>query len=408
MKIIIINHYAGGPEYGMEFRPYYLAREWRKDGNYVNIISASFSHTRFEQPKVIHNFHKQIIDGINYFWIKTPKYKGNGIKRFINILVFVAKLALNFKKIPINFQPNVVISSSTYPLDIFPAYLIAKKSKAKLIFEVHDLWPLSPMVLGGMYKYHPFIILMQQAENFAYKNADIIISMLPLAKDYMIKHGMKNDKFFYIPNGICIEEWENANQELPEIHKNEINMLRNTNKFLICYAGAHGLANGLYDFIRCAKILEDKNVQIVLVGDGPEKEGLINFTKKINVKNVSFLPGVSKNTVPSLLKEMDILFFSLKNCEIFKYGISPNKIFDYMMAGKPIISAVNAGNDLITEASCGLSVEPGNPQGYANAIITLLNMDEKERTKLGANGKSYVKANHDYKILAKNFLEILK
>ena len=28
MNILIINHYAGSPEMGMEFRPYYFARAW--------------------------------------------------------------------------------------------------------------------------------------------------------------------------------------------------------------------------------------------------------------------------------------------------------------------------------------------------------------------------------------------
>ena len=30
MNILLINHYAGSPQYGMEYRPYYLAREWVK------------------------------------------------------------------------------------------------------------------------------------------------------------------------------------------------------------------------------------------------------------------------------------------------------------------------------------------------------------------------------------------
>lgn len=44
MNIILINHYAGSNIHGMEFRPYYLAREWVKMGHNVTIIAASFSH----------------------------------------------------------------------------------------------------------------------------------------------------------------------------------------------------------------------------------------------------------------------------------------------------------------------------------------------------------------------------
>ena len=50
MNILYINHYAGGPEYGMAFRPHYLAKEWKKMGHNVTIVGASYSHLRKKQP----------------------------------------------------------------------------------------------------------------------------------------------------------------------------------------------------------------------------------------------------------------------------------------------------------------------------------------------------------------------
>ena len=51
MNILLINHYAGSLEYGMEYRPYYLAREWVKLGHNVTIVGANFSHLRIKQPQ---------------------------------------------------------------------------------------------------------------------------------------------------------------------------------------------------------------------------------------------------------------------------------------------------------------------------------------------------------------------
>ena len=141
MNILLINHYAGNPEMGMEFRPYYISREWVKAGHRVLIIGGSFSHLRKIQPKE----KKNSINGILYHWIKTNDYKGNGAKRILSIIFFVSKLYWNYKKYIQDFKPNIVIASSTYPLDIYPARKIAKHYGAKLIYEVHDLWPLSPM-----------------------------------------------------------------------------------------------------------------------------------------------------------------------------------------------------------------------------------------------------------------------
>lgn len=52
MRILIINHYAGSPRLGMEYRPYYLAQHWIKKGHDVTIIASSHSHVRTFQPEI--------------------------------------------------------------------------------------------------------------------------------------------------------------------------------------------------------------------------------------------------------------------------------------------------------------------------------------------------------------------
>ena len=124
MNILYINHYAGSPMYGMEYRPYYLTREWLKMGHKVTIIAASYSHVRSKNPICQKEIQKEIIDGIKYIWIKTPEYKGNGIKRVVSIFSFVGKLFKYSKKVVREINPDILIASSTYPLDIYPAYRI--------------------------------------------------------------------------------------------------------------------------------------------------------------------------------------------------------------------------------------------------------------------------------------------
>ena len=163
MNILLIDHYAGAPELGMEYRPYYMAKEWIKRGHHVLVVGATYSHLRKKQPQK----GEEIIDGVRYYWIKTNQYKNNGIRRIYSIFLFVLKLRFSLLEICDQFVPDVVIASSTYPFDIYPAKRIARKFKAKLFYEVHDLWPLSPIELGGYSKWHPFILIMQKAENDA-------------------------------------------------------------------------------------------------------------------------------------------------------------------------------------------------------------------------------------------------
>jgi len=402
MNILLINHYAGAPELGMEFRPYYLANEWMNKGHHVLIIGASFSHLRKKQPR--HRFER--LGRVPVYWIKTNQYKGNGAGRIISMLLFVLKLYFLPKKLFKKFKTDVVIASSTYPLDNFPAKKIARKFKAKYIYEIHDLWPLSPIELGGFSKNHPFIKVMQMAENYAYKNCDAVVSMLPKAENHCKQQGLKDGKFHYVPNGIVKSEWQNATP-LPTEHQLLIQKLKSDHKFLIGYAGAHGIANSLKAVIDAVAELEKENVAMVLVGTGQEKEKLTLYVKNKLINNVYFLSPIVKNAIPSFLSQMDILYIGLQKQSLFRFGISPNKLFDYMMAQKPIIQAIDAGNNPVREADCGISVEPDNVENIKMAIFTLLHADNEERTRLGNNGFNFVNRYHTYDVLGRRFLEIM-
>ena len=64
MNILYIDHYAGSLSLGMEFRPYYFAREWQKMGHKVRIVGADFSHLRKNNPLVNKDYEIQKIDGV--------------------------------------------------------------------------------------------------------------------------------------------------------------------------------------------------------------------------------------------------------------------------------------------------------------------------------------------------------
>lgn len=404
MKILLINQYAGSLQHGMEYRPFYLAREWVRMGHEVTILAASVSHVRTEVPLISGALTQETVDGVTYNWLKTPSYQGNGIKRGINILAFVAQL-YRFADHWVNeMKPDLVICSSTQPLDNLPGKWIAHRAGAKLIYEVHDLWPLSLVELGGMSPRHPFIQLLQWAENYAYRNADYVVSLLPKALPHMQAHGLSREKFIYISNGVDITEWEGQTALLPDGHKQKLMLAKRDVRLLIGYAGAHGLANALDTIVDAAGLLRDQPVSFVLVGQGPEKARLEHRCEQEGLKNVLFLPSVAKDAIPSLLAAMDILYIGLKNEPLFRFGVSPNKLIDYMMAGKPVLYAIAAGNDPVRDASCGLSILPEASEELAKAVSQLLVTHQSELLEMGRRGRVYCVQNYDYSKLAVKFL----
>ena len=142
MNILYINHYAGSPTMGMEYRPYYFAKDWIAKGHQVTILVANNSHIRSHNPEQDVDFKEEIIDGITFLWVNTPTYNGNGFGRVKNIYAFIRKGLKKVKWLSATYQPDVVIASSTYPSDNYLAQKIAKISNAKHIYEVHDLWQI--------------------------------------------------------------------------------------------------------------------------------------------------------------------------------------------------------------------------------------------------------------------------
>lgn len=402
LNILLINHYAGSPEMGMEFRPYYISRELAKKGHNVTIIAGSFSHLRKTNPAISENFTEQEIDGVKYVWIKTDEYDSNGIARALSMYHFCRALTANKKKIVERYKPDIVISSSTYPLDSYPAYRIAKLSGAKYIHEVHDMWPLTLYEAGGMSRKNPFVIAMQFAEDHAYKKSDVVVSLLPHAKDYMTEHGMKPDHFRYIPNGVVINEWDTT-REVPSEHREAFDKLKAEGKFIIGYFGSHELSYGLYNLLDVTKQLNDENIHLVMVGKGKLKDELISYAKKNAIDNVTFLPPVEKRIIPAIIDKFDAIFIGTIESPLYRFGICMNKMFDSMMAAKPIVMAITTPSTPVSESGCGIITKSCDNDAIKAAIRKIQAMSEDERNKMGMLGREAVLSKYTYENIASEF-----
>lgn len=407
MNILIINHYAGSPEMGMEFRLYYFAREWVQLGHRVDIIAADYSHLRRINPTVQKDLQEELIDGIHYHWIKTGSYDGNGIKRAMTMAKFISKLWFNVNEIIEKINPDVVIDSSTYPLDTYIGQRIRKKSnkKVKVIHEVHDMWPISPIEIGGMSPKSPFIKVMQMGENFC-RNSDLIVSLLPEADDYLHEHGMDYNKFHHVANGIVLEEWENPS-ELPKEHLNVLMKLKAENKFIICFFGSHTKSYCLDNLIEAVKQTGRKDLCAVFIGDGNYKAELMQSIKGYE-EFFCFLKPIPKQSIPSLFKYIDAVYVAALNNNMFRFGICMNKLFDSMMGGKPILYAVNAPNNYILDYSCGLSVASESVECLVEGIEKLMNMPDEQLNLMGQNGKDAALKHFNYGVLSREFLRIIE
>jgi glycosyltransferase involved in cell wall biosynthesis len=404
MKIIYINHYAGTPSLGMEYRPYYLAREWVRSGHEVTVVAANFSHVRTHQPQPA----QEKVDDISYHWLPTPSYQGNGLGRVKNIWSFLRQVWQISHRLAAQYKPDVVIASSTYPMDIWVARRIARLARAKLVYEVHDLWPASPMELSGMPWWHPFILLCQKAENDAYRDADHVVSMLPNVASHMAAHGLNLRKLHVVPNGISPDEWDESVAALPPPLAAHLQSVRAAGYTIVGYAGSHGVPNALDVLLDASALLHHEKIAFVLVGDGHEKERLANRVKEEDLRNVKLFPPIPKNQIPILLQQFDIAYIGWKRVPLYRFGIAPNKLMDYMMAGRAVLHSVEAGNDPVADADCGLTVPPESAAAVAHGLLQLANTSPEQRKQMGERGRAFVLDHHTYPVLAQRFIEAIK
>ena len=404
MNLLLVNHYAGSPALGMEYRPYCLAREWVRMGHRVLIVGATFSHVRARQPEA----GDETIDGIKYRWLPTPPYQGNGVGRVRNIWRFLAQLWRQAPRLAAEFRPDAVIASSTYPMDIWVARRIARLARAKLVYEVHDLWPLSPIELSGMSPRHPFIRLCQAAEDAAYRDADVVVSMLPKVHAHMAAHGLDLRKLTIVPNGIAPEDWQRPPEPLRADVAAAVARHRAAGRTVVGYAGSMGAPNALGVLLDAAQTLAGDAIGFVLVGDGHERAALARRIAAEGLQQVQLLPPIPKAQIPALLGAIDIAYIGWQRVPIYRFGIAPNKLMDYLMAGCAVLHSVQAGNDPVADAGCGLTVAPEDPAAVAEGLRRLAALPAAERRAMGERGRAYVLAHHAWPVLARRFVEALQ
>ena len=399
--IWLINDYAGSAYHGMEFRNYYFAKELVKRGHKVTIVTASYMHLFKKLPETKGNYTFEEIDGINYIWVKVPKYgESTDKKRVLKWFVFTAKLF--FLPVSKMDKPDAVVASPMAPFLVLPAYRLAKKFKAKFIYEVKDIWPLSIIELGGINPKNPLIRAMSWCEKFAVKKADKVVSSLQNYGEHLSKDLGLNREFIWINNGVDLNEMAEV-ESLPKDIREKIPK----DKFIVGYTGTIGIANALDSFLEASKKLQSyKDILFVIVGDGKEKQNLVE--KYGNLDNILFIESIKKQQVQSMLKLFDACYIGLQKESLFKYGVSPNKLFDYMYSKKPIVYAIDSGkSNIVKLANCGVTVEAQNSEEIANGILTLYNMQKEQRENLSKNGRIYVTEHFTYEKLAKKFEDIL-
>lgn len=280
------------------------------------------------------------------------------------------------------------------------AWALARLKRKPLLFEVRDLWPDFAIQVGVLR--NPLLIrLSRWLERFLYRGADQLIVNSPGFLEHVQKQGGSGVRV--IPNGVDPAMFDPHAEGLE---------LRNAHglrgKFIVMYAGAHGMSNDLGIVLDAAQMLQDQpDISIVLVGDGKEKPALIARAEALGLRNVVFLPPVAKAGMGETLAAADACLAILKPVPMYA-TVYPNKVFDYMAAGRPVLLAIDGViRGVVEQAGCGIFIPPGDPAELA-AGIRRLAADRALAREMGQRGRRCVEQKFDRASLAEDLADLIE
>ncbi len=394
MNIWILNHYALPPGISGGTRHYDISRELVKKGHSVTIIASSFHYSILSDFKTYKDsfFIAEKIHSVNFVWIKTIPYAGNGFDRLRNMLSYNrgVKRYLKKSKPP---PPEIIIGSSVHLFAVNLAFRLSKKYKARFWAEVRDFWPHTLVLIGQMKKHHPIVFLFKSMEKRLYKKAEKIITLFPKGHHYLERF-VPRQKILYLPNSFNTEILNN----LPE------KTFFDPEKFNITYAGTIGLANDVETFVKAAEHINNNNIVFHIIGEGKEKEKIQVMVAKKQLSNVTLHSSMPKKDLISVLRQADVLWAGMKNSKLYQYGFSFNKLYDYMASKRPVILSSAEKNNIIEDAGCGTTIAPENSEKLAEAILQFYNMSKEQLHMTGTKGFEFLMKHLTTKIIAEKLL----
>ena len=331
----------------------------------------------------IRPLRREMIDGIRVTRIPLyPSHDSGNVGRALNYVSFAISAALYM----LFCRRPAVIYSYHPPITVAAiACIIGVLRRVPVVVDIQDLWP-DTLRATGMGDAPALLSAIGWVCKFVYKRAAAITVLSPGFRKMLIARGVEETKISVIPNWAPAEPISLDRPAEPAIR-------RVGQPITILFAGNIGKAQGLHNLIDAATSIDPAVAKFVLLGGGLEVENLKAHARRVNAKNVEFLPKVSFEEAQTLQKSADCLLIHLRSDPLFSITI-PSKTQSYLLAGKPIIQ-VGEGDvsDIVRMSGAGLVVPPDDPAELANAVKELSQRTAEELSAMGMAGRAYYERN---------------
>lgn len=399
MHVLLIHQaFASRGEPGST-RHFEFAQHLVQRGHRVTVVTSPISYLTGRPSAANGSVRELSVDGVRLVRVwsypaihRSFLHRAWGFVTFM-ILSFLVGLRL----------PDVdLVWGTTPPIpQALSARVLAWIRRRPFVLEVRDLWP-DFAIQAGVLRGRVLISLARSLERFLYRHAERLIVNSPGFIPHISQNGVPGETVELVPNCVSVAQFH------PDARGEAVRTALGLHgKFVVLYAGAHGLANDLDTLLDAAVLLRDiPEITFLLVGDGKERPRLQQRSATLGLTNVRFAGAQPKECMPDWLAAADVGIALLRPLPLFATTY-PNKVFDYMAAGRPTVLGIDGViRDVIATARAGLWISPGDAPGLAEGILRYY-QDPALRDEHGRNAHRYVAAHFDRAVQADRLERIL-
>ena len=390
MHILFVTQYFT-PEVGAtQTRIHEFARACHRRGHRVTVLTEFPNHPH---GRIAPEYRRRLVtrETLDGFTVLRVWVKASTDKTLWTRLAFYGSFAAMAaaRGLTVRGRPDVVVATSP-PLPVgLAGWLIARVRGAHFVLDVRDLWPAAVEAVGAVPR-RAVLRVAGALEQFLYRRADRITAVTRGFVRHIRARVVDPERVLWLSNGAATDLFDPARVD-PTLRTR----LGLDGRFVVTFAGLHGMAQGLDAVLEAASRLQDRpEVVFVFIGDGPAKARLMASAARLDLANVRFLPTVPPAEAALYLTASDALLVPLRPHPAFDTFV-PSKLYDFLACARPVILMVDGEAREILEASgAGVFSPPGSADGLAKAVLGLLETPETDRRRMGAQGRAYVLANY--------------
>lgn len=350
MRICIVNSFYY-PDIigGAELSVLKLAEQLEKNGHEVHILcTGTKNKIEIINKVIVHRIKiKNICDPIT----KIKNQNINQLTKWIYSLIDTYNV-FNYaylKNILLEINPDVIHINNINGISM-AIWSAAKSNKIPVVQTLRDYSLLKDG--DGV---------LDKIRNPIYRNLSTKVNYVT-APSYYTLNKFKNRNYFkglknkVVYNAIDYSE-ENVKKEL----EYKIKRCKSNEKVRFVFLGRLEVGKGIKFLIEAFKEINNKNIELIIAGDGECKEYVINET--INDERIKYKGFLNEEEVNVLLHNSDVLVIPSLWPEPF--GRVVIEAYKYSM---PVIGCISGGIPEIINEKTGACIQPGDHEGLKTEI----------------------------------------